>query len=145
MLMNRLRVSVGGRAGELEFVGDEAQSLGVGYGWGDASDFGQIRFVLFRMAEAGMFGPLGGDLRGTNYSPEMAEIMEDTFRMVLDEVRMAFRAHRGMGEALIQLLLEKDELLSSEVEAFFDQYGLYTPKVELSPVGQNAAASVGEN
>jgi hypothetical protein len=39
-----------------------------------------------------------------------------------------------MGEALIALLMIKDELLADEVEHFFDQYGLYTPKVQLGPV-----------
>jgi cell division protease FtsH len=132
-LMNRLRVAVGGKAGEMEYVGEDSQTLGVGIGWGDGSDFGQTRRVLYLMANAGMFGPLGANLRGTNYSPEMSEMMEDTFRMVLDEVRVAFRAHREMGEALIKLLMQKKELLADEVEAFFDQYGLYTPKVEIKP------------
>jgi cell division protease FtsH len=131
--MNSLRVGIGGKAGEMEFVDEDSQTMGVGRGWGDGSDFGQIREALYRMANAGMFGPLGANLKGTNYPPEMAEIMDDTFRVVLDEVRVSFRAHREMGEALIKLLMEKKELLADEVEAFFDQYGLYTPKVEITP------------
>ena len=51
--------------------------------------------------------------------------------MVLDEVRMAFRMHRDMAEELIKVLQVKNEMLADEVETFFDQYGLYTPKVEL--------------
>ena len=86
------------------------------------------------MANAGMFGPLGAnmgqDIESINPTPEMREAMDETFRMVLDEVRMAFRLHREMGEALIKLLMEKNELLADEVEAFFDQYGYYTPKVK---------------
>ncbi len=132
-LMNQLRVSVGGRAGELEFVGDHAQSLGVGTGWGDSSDFGQIRAALWRMANAGMFGPLGANLRGTNYTPEMTEEMENAFRSVLEEVRLSFRLHKEMGEELINLILEKKEMFTDEVEAFFDKYGFYTPKVNLDP------------
>ncbi len=127
-LMNRLRVSVGGKAGEMEFCGEGEQTLGVGMGIGDGSDFGNIRYVLNMMADAGMFGPLGESGR---LSAETREAMEETFRMVLDEVRLAFRLHRDMGEALIELLMEKEELLADEVEAFFDQYGLYTPKVKL--------------
>ena len=132
-LMDSLRVSIGGKAGEMEFVGEYAQTLGVGTGWGDSSDFGQIRWVLWKMANAGMFGSLGANFQGTNYSPEVTEMMEELFRTVLDEVRIAFRVHRDMGEALIKLLMEKDELLADEVEEFFDQYGLFTPKVELEP------------
>ncbi|MEZ4668631.1 MAG: AAA family ATPase [Anaerolineae bacterium] len=123
-LTNRLRVSVAGKAAEMEYVGEDSQSFGVGIGWGDGSDFGQIRAVLYRMADAGMFGPLGANLRGTNYTPEMSEAMENTFRTVLEEVRIILRMHREMGEALINLLLEKEELYADEVEQFFDQYGL---------------------
>jgi ATP-dependent Zn protease len=127
-LMARLRVAIGGRAGELEFVGEHSQTLGVGTGFADGTDFGSIRYVLTEMANVGMFGPLGA-----NWSDELTEEMENTFRSVLEEVRLSFRAHKEMGEALIKLLLEKDELFANEVEAFFDQYGLYTPKIDLSP------------
>jgi len=140
-LMNRLRVAVGGKAGEMEFCGEGFQTLGVGVGWGDGSDFGQIRAVLYQMANAGMFGPLGtsmGDLDGFNPSRETREAMEETFRTVLDEVRMAFRLHREMGEALIALLMAKQELHAEEIEAFFDQYGLATPHPQLE---RSAAAS----
>jgi cell division protease FtsH len=130
-LMNDLRVSVGGKAGEIEFCGEGAQTLGVGIGWGDASDFGQIRYRLYMMANAGMFGAMGAMLNGTNYPPEIREAMDEAFRMALDEVRMALRLHREMAEALIQLLLQKKELNAEEVAAFFDQYGFHTPKVTL--------------
>ena len=75
-----------------------------------------------------MFGPLG-----MHYSGELTEEMENTFRTVLEEVRLSFRLHKDMGDALINLLLEKDELFADEVEVFFDQYGLYTPKIDLQP------------
>ena len=80
------------------------------------------------MAAAGMFGPMGA-----HYSGELTEEMENTFRQVLEEVRLSFRLHKDMGDALIKLLLEKDEIFADEVEAFFDQYGLYTPKIDLDP------------
>ncbi|MFO7323979.1 MAG: AAA family ATPase [Chloroflexota bacterium] len=134
-LMNQLRVSVAGKAGEMEYVSEGAQTLGVG------GDFANIRAVLFHMANAGMFGPLGANFNGTNYSPEMREAMENTFRQVLEEVRLALRAHREMGEALINLLMEREELLADEVEAFFDQYGLHTPKVQLSSTAEAQSAA----
>jgi len=146
-LMNRLRVSIGGKAGEMEFCGEGAQTLGVGIGFGDASDFGQIRAVLYEMANAGMFGPLGAnmgqDAESINPTFAMREIMDETFRQVLDEVRVAFRVHRDMGEALISLLLEKNELLADEVEAFFDQYGYFTPKINLRPDEDEEVVIVG--
>ncbi len=134
-LMNQLRVSVAGKAGEMEFVNEGAQTLGVG------GDFRNIRAVLFHMANAGMFGPLGGNFNGSNYSQDMREAMEDTFRQVLDEVRLAMRAHREMGEALIRKLMDNNELLADDVEKFFDAYGLFTPKVTLP--GQVAEAADG--
>lgn len=139
MLMNRLRVAIGGKAGEMEFCGVGAQTLGVGIGFGDGSDFGQIRVVLYQMANAGMFGPLGANMGQEGEispTPAMREAMDETFREVLDEVRLAFRLHREMGEALIKLLLEKNEMLADEVETFFDQYGYPTPKVRINPNAQ---------
>ena len=137
MLMNRLRMAIGGKAGEMEFCGEGAQTLGVGIGFGDGSDFGQIRGVLYQMANAGMFGPLGAnmgqDAESINPTPDMREAMDETFREVLDEVRLAFRLHREMGEALIELLMQKNELLADEVEQFFDNYGYPTPKVRIDP------------
>jgi cell division protease FtsH len=125
-LRNRLRVSVAGKAGEMEFGGPEEQTLGVG------GDFANIRAVLRQMASAGMFGPLGMAGDPETYE-EVRDMMEETFLMALDEVRIDLRLHREMGEHLIQLLLEKEELLADEVEAFFDQYGFFTPKPQLGP------------
>lgn len=127
-LMNRFRVSVASKAAELEFCGEDSQSLGVGAGWAPGSDFGQIRYYLSRMEQAGMFGVLGVSEAERQ---QIRQMKEELFLMVLDETRQAMRTHREMGEALIQLLMEKEELHADELEAFFDQYGLYTPKIRL--------------
>jgi hypothetical protein len=71
--------------------------------------------------------------------------MEETFLMALDEVRVALRLHRDMGEQLILLLLEKEELGSDEVEAFFDQFGFFTPKPALGPGPEPAAVAAVEH
>ncbi|MEO8393942.1 MAG: AAA family ATPase [Chloroflexota bacterium] len=147
ILMNELRMYIGGKAGEMEFCGVGSQTLGVGIGFGDSSDFGQIRQKLFQMANAGMFGPLGAnmgqDADSVNPTPEMRQIMDETFRQALDEVRIAFRVHRDMGEALIAQLLEKSELLADEVETFFDEYGFYTPKVQVRTDQKDEVVTVG--
>jgi ATP-dependent Zn protease len=130
-LTNRLRIAVGGKAAELEFCGEGQQSLGVGIGFGDGSDFGSIRAVLQVMASAGMFGVSGASFGDTETNKELRDAMEETFRTVLDEVRIAFRLHREMGDSLIALLMEKNELMAEEVEKFFDHYGFYTPKVRI--------------
>ena len=123
-LQNRLRIAVAGKAGEMEYGGEHEQTLGVG------GDFRNIRFVLQRMAGAGMFGPLG-IAEEPETVREVRQLMEETFLHALDEVRTDLRLHREMGEALIEELLEKEELLASDAEAFFDRYGLHTPKPEI--------------
>ncbi|MEZ4668632.1 MAG: AAA family ATPase [Anaerolineae bacterium] len=131
--LNRLKVSVGGKAAEMEFCGLDNQTLGVG------GDFASIRNGLNAMALAGMLGPLGGAVgrvqdamaTGSNNlvspTPEMAAAMEETFQQILKETREALRQNGHIVEALVQLLMQKEELLSDEVRAFFDQYGLTTP------------------
>jgi hypothetical protein len=117
----------------MEYVNEGAQTLGVG------GDFANIRQALREMAYVGMFGPLGASFTGNNFSADMIEAMEDAFRSVLEEVRLALRAHHEMGEALIARLVQDNELLAAEVEEFFDQYGLHTPKVILDGSVQKVA------
>ncbi len=123
-LHNRLRVAVAGKAGEMEYGGEHEQTLGV-YG-----DFMSVKGVLRQMAGVGMFGPLGATDEPETVK-EIRNMMEETFLQALDEVRVDLRLHREMGEMLIHLLLEKEELMADEVEEFFDQYGLYTPKPQI--------------
>jgi len=137
-LMDRLRVSVAGKAGEIEFCGLNNQTLGVG------GDFAAIRWWLGAMARAGLLGPLGGSLRvsysmmgaSSSVSPEMLEAMEETFQRVLTETRKALRENAHIMHALVALLLEKDELLADDVKAFFDEYGLFTPEPTMLKNGE---------
>ncbi|MCC6805096.1 MAG: AAA family ATPase [Anaerolineae bacterium] len=136
--MNRLRVACAGRAGEVEFCGLKNQTLGVG------GDFSSIRRLLGFMARAGMLGPLGGALRigvsmtgmSTSVSPEMLEAMEETFQRVMKETRKALRDNEHIVRALVELLLEREELLADDVKAFFDSYGLYTPEPTMIKDGE---------
>jgi cell division protease FtsH len=136
--MNMLRVSVAGKAAEIEFCGLKNQTLGV------AGDFRNIRNILYAMASAGMFGPLGAVMgnradvmmSGSAVTPEMAQAMEEAFQQVLGETRRKLREHAPMVRALVELLLEKEELLADEVREFFDQYELYTPQSTLVKDGE---------
>ncbi|MBL8118292.1 MAG: AAA family ATPase [Anaerolineae bacterium] len=132
-MLNRLKVAVAGKAAEIEFCGLENQTLGV------AGDFMSIRNTLNRMALAGMLGTLGGAVgraqdfmvTGSNSfaspTPEMAQAMEETFQNLLRETRETLRENRETVEALVQVLLDKEELLADEVRTFFDRYNLPTP------------------
>jgi len=129
--MNHLRVSVAGKAAEVEFCGVSEQTFRV---LGYRNEFERIRNLLRLMAGAGMLGPLGatmGDrqdmVAGTMMTPDMAQAMEETFRRVFEETRIALRQNAPMVHELVKLMYEKQELLSDEVRAFFDQYGLKTP------------------
>jgi cell division protease FtsH len=139
--MNRLRVSVAGKAAEIEFCGMQNQTLGVG------GDFRAIRNILNAMARAGMLGPLGAamgmaaTMRGVIYQlpPEMAEAMETTFQQVLKETRQALRENGHIVRGLVSLLMEREELLAGDVKAFFDQFGLLTPEPVLIRDGEEVA------
>ena len=129
-ILNRVKVSVAGKAAEIEFCGLENQTLGV------AGDFSQVLFWLQNMAAAGMFETMGGGmmigwdmLRGpmVKWTPEQARAIEEVYQKVLRETREALRDHSDVVNALVDLLMDKEELLADEVRAFFDQYGLYTP------------------
>jgi cell division protease FtsH len=136
--MDRLRVAVAGKAAEIEFCGLRNQTLGV------AGDFRNIRSTLYLMASAGMFGPLGAVMgnrsdmmmTGSGVTPEMAQAMEEVFQQVLAETRKKLREHAPMVRALVEQLLDREELLADEVRGFFDQYGLYTPDATLIKNGE---------
>jgi ATP-dependent Zn protease len=127
----------------MEFCGIENQTLGV------SGDFVQINRTLNRMAWCGMFGAMGAALReeldittlqiATRYTPDQLRGIEETYQQILTETRVALRQNGHIVEALVALLLEKEELLADEVRAFFDQYGLFTPDPMVIIDGQEVA------
>jgi ATP-dependent Zn protease len=62
-------------------------------------------------------------------TPGQAQDIEETYQEVLEKSRLALREHAHIVHALVDLLLEKEELLGEDVRKFFDQYGLHTPDV----------------
>jgi cell division protease FtsH len=139
--LNRLKVAVAGKAAEIEFAGLSNQSMMVMVRQRPdrGSDFENIRGLLNSMALAGMFGHLGGSLgrpqdaaqAGSSSlaapNPAMAKAMDEMLQNILSETRKALREHGHIVEALVNLLLEKEELVADDVRAFFDEYGLHTP------------------
>jgi cell division protease FtsH len=120
--LRQLRVLIAGKAAEMEFCGLNHQTLSVG------EDFREIRETLARMVWCGMFGAMGASMQyGAVLTDDQLHGIEETYQMVLTETRHALRENAHVVEALVKLLLEKEELLADEVRAFFDQYGLYTP------------------
>ncbi len=129
-LMERVKVAIAGKAAEIEFCGIENQSTLVG------RDLNRVYGLLAAMANAGMFDTMGATsgyvfdmFRGARmqWSPEQARAIEEAYQEVLRITRIELRKHGEVVHALTDLLMEKEELLTDEVRAFFDQYGLYTP------------------
>lgn len=142
--LNRLRVSVAGKAGEIEFCGIENQTTGVIGG-----DFNRILDTLYAMVSAGMLGPLGAGLRVEQdrmtgerkviLTDDQAAAVEEAYQRLLTETRQALRENAHIVHALAKLMLEKEELLADEIRTFFDQYGLYTPDPTLIRDGEEIA------
>lgn len=116
--LNRLRVLVAGKAAEIEFCGLEQQSMLF------QEDLDKITTTLYYMVTAGMFNTMGAS---NNLSRDQRREIEEAYQLILRETRKTIRENGHIVEALVALLLEKEELLADEVRAFFDQYGLYTP------------------
>ncbi len=129
--LRRLMVSVAGKAAEIEFCGLHNQTLGV------AGDFSNIVRNLYNMVAAGMFDSMGAGmvveldpkdgLFKTKLTDDQSRAVEEAYQKLLRDTRQKLREHKDMVEALVQLLMEKEELLADDVRAFFDQYGLFTP------------------
>ncbi len=138
-LMDRLCVSVAGKAAEIEFCGAANQSVLITMGDHDRlSDIENLYERLQAMVGAGMFNSMGGamemmlDVRRGGYGPQLtpgqSRDMEEAYQQILEKSRLALRDNAHIVHALVDLLLEKEELLGTDVRAFFDQYGLHTPE-----------------
>lgn len=142
--LNYLRALVAGKAAEIEFCGVQNQTLNVvqrrSYASAVGGDLGEIRMWMNMMASAGMFGPLGATYgMSMDIPPEMAEAMEATLDTISKDTRRALRENAPIVNALVELLLHKEELLAADVKAFFDQYGLTTPEPTLIRAGEEVS------
>jgi cell division protease FtsH len=136
-LIDRVCVAVAGKAAEIEFCGASMQSVLVLMGDSDRlSDMGNIHGRLSQMVAAGMFSSMGGAADMMGLTPGQSHDLEEAYQKILLRTRRALRENAHIVEALVALLLEKEELLGQEVRDFFDQYGLYTPEPEGLPTSQ---------
>jgi cell division protease FtsH len=139
--LNYLRALVAGKAAEIEFCGVQNQTLNVvqrrSYASAVGGDLGEVRRWMNMMASAGMFGPLGATVgMSPEMPPDMAEAMEAMLDKISKETRKALRENAHIVNALVELLLKKEELLADDVKAFFDQYNLPTPEPTLIRDGE---------
>ncbi|MBZ0303045.1 MAG: AAA family ATPase [Anaerolineae bacterium] len=129
-LMKRVQVFLAGKAAEIEFCGAQNQSTLVG------EDLGKAYRLLEHMASAGMFETMGATMsysfdmmRGIQrrWTPEQASAIETAYQRALRETRQGLREHRDVVDALVDLLIKREQLLADEIRDFFDQYNLFTP------------------
>jgi cell division protease FtsH len=98
--------SLGGRAAELEFLG-EAHT-------GARGDLGAVRVRLLRLAEEGFFSSL---MYKAEPSDALIKEMDALIERSTDAARKTLREHRDKVEALVEALLAKEELDADEVAA----------------------------
>jgi cell division protease FtsH len=96
---NKICAGLGGRAAELEFLG-EAHT-------GAVADLNVARYRLIQLADEGYFGSLGFKFEP---SDEMVKEMDELYARLLERARQTLRAHTGKIEALVEALLEHEEL-----------------------------------
>jgi len=115
-LLNRMCVSLGGRAAEEEVFGISMT--------GAANDLQRVRGLLRTMANTGMLSRLGA---GPEPSKEMADEMEAIYREQLARTRAVLRANREVVDKIVAVLMEKEEIDFAEVSAIFADCGCKLP------------------
>ena len=96
---DKICAGLGGRAAELEFLG-EAHTGAVG-------DLNLARYRLIQLADEGYFGTLGFKFEP---SDELSKEMDELYGKLLERARKTLRAHADKVQALVEALLEQEEL-----------------------------------
>jgi cell division protease FtsH len=102
----KICVSLSGRAADLEFLG--------GPHTGAKGDMMAVRARLLNLAEEGYFSSLGYKREPTD---ELIKEMDALVERCIEKARRMLREHADKVEALVDELLEKEELGAEEVTA----------------------------
>jgi cell division protease FtsH len=111
---DKICAGLGGRAAELEFLG-EAHT-------GAVSDLNMARYRLIQLADEGYFGSLGFKFEP---SDEMAKEMDALYSQLLERARKTLRTHADKVEALVEALLEREELDEEAAAAILGERPAY--------------------
>jgi cell division protease FtsH len=106
----KICVSLSGRAADLEFLG--------GPHTGAKGDMMAVRARLLNLAEEGYFSSLGYKLEPTD---ELIKEMDALVERCIEKARQTLREHAAQVEALVDELLEKEELGAEEVTAILGE------------------------
>ncbi|MBN1402163.1 MAG: hypothetical protein JXA74_15080, partial [Anaerolineae bacterium] len=102
----RICVSLAGRASELEFLGQPHMGAG--------SDMMSVRGMLLSMAQEGLFSSIAYAPEPT---PELVKELDRYANELMALARRTLRQHAGKVHALVEALMEREELDADEVMA----------------------------
>jgi cell division protease FtsH len=103
---DRICAGLGGRAAELEFLG--------GAHTGAQGDMNAVRYRMRQLAEEGYFSSLGYKAEPTD---ALTKEMDELFAQLMDRARQTVHEHQDKVEALVQELLDKEELDAEDAAA----------------------------
>ncbi len=130
-IINRMCVSLGGRAAELEIF-----SIAM---TGASNDLENVRRLLHMMANTAMLGKLGA---GPDVTAQMGDEMEAIYQAQLERTRTALQVNREVLDRIVDVLMEKEEIDFEEVQALFADCGCKLPAAlpAALPVAEEAVA-----
>jgi cell division protease FtsH len=119
---NKICAGLGGRAAELEFLG-QAHTGAIG-------DLSTARHRLKQLADEGHFGSLGYKQEP---SDQLVKEMDELYARLLERARSTLRTHRAKVEALVEALLEHEELDAEAAAAILGERPKPQGDTEKSP------------
>lgn len=119
-LENGIRISFGGRAAEEVFLGDI--HTGAGSAGTSGTDLNQIFGRLLMMAETAMLDEYYIGSVSNNKYDVAPEVIKAKFEQLFEETKSILIEHSDAVEALVEALLDKDELEGQEVEDILEQF-----------------------
>jgi cell division protease FtsH len=135
-LLDRITISLGGRAAEVEVFGDAEVTNGASGDVQHVADLAREMVTKLGMSDLGHVAlELDGDREvflgrdwgaRSDYSEEMAVKIDQQVRQIVmhcyENARRTIREHRAAMEKLVELLLEKETIEGEEFRAIVEQY-----------------------
>jgi cell division protease FtsH len=135
-LLDRITISLGGRAAEVEVFGDAEVTNGASGDVQHVADLAREMVTKLGMSDLGHVAlELDGDREvflgrdwgsRSDYSEEMAVKIDQQVRQIVmhcyEEARRTIREHRAVMEKLVELLLEKETIEGDDFRAIVEQY-----------------------
>ena len=119
-MIHRIRTSLGGRAAELVYYGEEQ-----GISTGASGDLEQATRVAAAMLCAygmdGEFGLMAMDLRDALKDPEVRKKINEMLRQEMEKTVEIIRSNSGRMDRMVDALMQKNRLTGEEMEALLKE------------------------